>query len=81
MGVGVRKVIIVSGFDVVVEVLVKNIYPILLFLNKHTLSQFKTLIDVVCYDTYQKKYRFTIIYNCISVHYNLRCRVLTKVKE
>lgn len=81
MGVGVQKVAIISGFDLVVEVLVKNVYPILLFLNKHTLSQFKTLIDIVCYDTHRKENRFSIVYNCISTHYNLRCRVITKVKE
>jgi len=81
MGVGIRKVVIISGFDIVVELLVKNVYPILLFLNKHTLSQFKTLIDIVCYDTPTQKNRFTVIYNCISIQYNLRCRLVTKLNE
>jgi NADH:ubiquinone oxidoreductase subunit C len=81
LGVGIEKVCIISGFDIVIEVLAKNIYIILLFLNKHTLCQFKTLIDIVCYDEPKKKNRFSIIYNCISFYFNLRCRVVTKVNE
>jgi len=81
MGVGVRKVGIISGFDIVIEVLSKNVYPILLFLNKHTFCQFKSLIDIICYDKVKKKNRFSIIYNCVSVHYNFRCRLMTKVNE
>jgi hypothetical protein len=37
MGVGIKKACVVSGFDIVIEVVNKNIYPTLLFLNKHTL--------------------------------------------
>lgn len=29
----------------------------------------------------KKKNRFSIIYNCISFYFNLRCRVVTKVNE
>jgi hypothetical protein len=37
LGVGIRKASIVSGFDLVIEAVNKNIYPILLFLSNHTL--------------------------------------------
>jgi hypothetical protein len=37
MGVGVQKATVVSGFDIVIELIHKNIYPILLFLNNHTI--------------------------------------------
>jgi hypothetical protein len=37
MGVGIQKASVVSGFDIVIEVINKNIYPILLFLSNHTL--------------------------------------------
>jgi hypothetical protein len=37
MGVGVKKTCVVYGFDIVIEVVNKNIYPTLLFLSKHTL--------------------------------------------
>lgn len=54
MGVGIKKVSIVSGFDIVIEVVNKNIYPILLFLSNHTIWQFKSLVDIVCYDVPKK---------------------------
>ena len=78
---GIKKVLIVSGFDIVIEVIAKNIYLILLFLNKHTLCQFKSLIDIVCYDIPKKHFRFSLIYNLLSVHYNLRLKVVTKINE
>jgi NADH:ubiquinone oxidoreductase subunit C len=81
MGVGLKKVSIVSGFDIVIEAVKKNIYPVILLLNNHTLWQFKSLIDITCYDTPKKIYRFSLIYNLISIHYNLRIRVLTKINE
>jgi hypothetical protein len=35
--VGIKKASIVSGFDIVVEVVNKNVYPLLLFLGNHTI--------------------------------------------
>jgi NADH dehydrogenase (ubiquinone) Fe-S protein 3 len=81
MGVGIQKASVVSGFDIVVEVINKNIYPILLFLSNHTLWQFKSLLDIICYDMPKKFYRFSLIYNLISVHFNLRIRIATKINE
>jgi NADH dehydrogenase (ubiquinone) Fe-S protein 3 len=81
MGVGVQKATVVSGFDIVIELIHKNIYPILLFLNNHTIWQFKNLTDIICYDVPKKFYRFSLVYNLISIHYNLRLRVLTKINE
>jgi hypothetical protein len=37
LGVGIQKASVVSGFDIVIEIINKNIYPILLFLSNHTL--------------------------------------------
>jgi NADH dehydrogenase (ubiquinone) Fe-S protein 3 len=81
MGVGIKKACVVSGFDIVIEVVNKNIYPTLLFLSNHTLWQFKSLVDIVCYDVPKKMYRFSLVYNLISIHYNLRLRVVTKINE
>jgi NADH dehydrogenase (ubiquinone) Fe-S protein 3 len=81
MGVGIKKACVVSGFDIVIEVVNKNIYPTLFFLSNHTLWQFKSLVDIVCYDVPKKKNRFSLIYNLISIHYNLRLRIMTKINE
>lgn len=81
LGVGIQKASVVSGFDIVIEIINKNIYPILLFLSNHTLWQFKSLVDIICYDMPKKLYRFSLIYNLVSVHFNLRIRIVTKINE
>lgn len=81
MGVGIKKASVVSGFDIVIEVVNKNVYPVLLFLSNHTIWQFKNLVDIICYDIPKKFYRFSLIYNLMSIHYNLRLRIITKINE
>jgi NADH:ubiquinone oxidoreductase subunit C len=81
LGVGIKKVSVVSGFEIVIEIVNKNTYPTLFFLNNHTMWQFKNLIDIVCYDIPNFFYRFSLIYNLISIQYTLRLRVITKIKE
>ena len=39
------------------------------------------MMDVICYDTIGKSYRFGLVYNLLSVQNNLRIRVITKVNE
>ena len=70
-----------SGFDIVIEISSKDLYSIIYFFNKHTLCQFKTLIDIICYDKIKSSYRFTLIYNLLSIKYNLRIRILMQVNE
>lgn len=81
LDVGIKKMWIGSGFEIVIEINSKLIYPVIYFLNKHSLCCFKSLIDFVCYDTPEFKYRFSLIYNLISIQYNFRCQVLTKIQE
>lgn len=57
------------------------IYIILIFLKKHTLGQFKILTDILCYDYPGKKFRFSIVYNLLSLDLNYRIKVFTKLKE
>jgi len=58
-----------------------NIYPIFFFLKKHTYCQYDCLVDIVGYDTPGKRLRFGIIYNLLSVRYNTRIKVVTKVSS
>ena len=39
------------------------------------------MIDVICYDTLGKKFRFFLVYNLLSPQYNIRLRVITKLNE
>lgn len=81
LGVGIQKVWVSSGFEIVIEISSKLIYPVIYFLNKHSLSCFKSLIDIVCYDTPASSFRFSLVYNLLSIQYNFRCQVLTKIQE
>jgi len=79
LGDSIKQVRVVSGYEIEIDVLSKNSFPVLFFLNKHTNSQFKSLLDIICLDTPGKHKRFFIIYNLLSVRYNFRLRVITKV--
>ena len=39
------------------------------------------MMDIICYDTLGKSYRFFLVYNLLSVVYNMRIRVITKINE
>jgi len=81
LGVGVNKIQIVSGFEIVLETAITNLYPIIHFLNKHTFCQSESLMDIVCYDTLGKTHRFCLIYNLLSVHFNCRIRIASRFPE
>lgn len=80
-GCGVKNIQVVSGFEVELEVPSKNIYPLVFFFNKHSLCLFKTMVDIVCYDVPGKLYRFSLVYNLLSVKFNSRIRVLSRIQE
>jgi NADH:ubiquinone oxidoreductase subunit C len=50
---------------------------LLRFLHSHLLCQFKSLVDIIVYDNPSAKFRFTIIYNLLSVAFNSRIFVCT----
>jgi len=81
LGKAIKEVNIVSGFEIEIKVLTKNIYPIIFFLNKHTLCQFKSMVDIICYDQPGQKNRFSIVYNMLSIKNGIRLRLLSKVGE
>ena len=80
-GSGISSIKVVSGFEVELKVSSKKIYPLVLFLNKHSLCMFKLMIDVVCSDVPGKSHRFTLVYNLLSVQFNTRVRVISKIQE
>lgn len=58
-----------------------SIRPLLYLLNRSSALSFEQLIDLVVYDRPGKKYRFTVIYNLLSVTYNNRISVLVELDE
>jgi NADH:ubiquinone oxidoreductase subunit C len=81
LGVGLKQIRIVLGLEIEISVASKNVYGVLLFLNKHTLYLFKSLTDIVCYDTISKTHRFFFAYVLLTPAFNLRMRLLTKINE
>jgi NADH dehydrogenase (ubiquinone) Fe-S protein 3 len=58
-----------------------NIYPILSFCKNHTLAQLEILIDIVVSDHPKDSYRFIVRYILLSVRFNYRISLFTKIKE
>ena len=54
---------------------------IIVFLKFHTKTQFKTLIDLSAVDYIEKKFRFEIFYNLLSLKKNHRILITTTVHE
>lgn len=81
LGKGINNIQIVSGFEIEIDSNSKNIYPLIFFLKKHSFCQCKSLIDIISSDTPFNDYRFSIIYNLLSVNFNLRIRVISKINE
>jgi len=79
LGISIKNINIVSGFSIEFAVLVKYIYPVFFFLKKHSLAQFNLLIDIICYDCIKEKKRFVIVYNLLSVRFNIRLSIRTKL--
>jgi NADH:ubiquinone oxidoreductase subunit C len=71
----------VRNHDLEIKVNSNNIYPVLYFLQKHTICQLDCLTDIICYDTPGKSLRFGIIYNLLSIRYNMRIRLVSKFKN
>lgn len=82
MGGGFLKHIrLVFGQEIEIKTSSKNIYPLIFFLNKHTLCQFKSMMDIVGYDSFKTQKRFFIVYNLLSINFGMRIRLLIKIDE
>jgi NADH/F420H2 dehydrogenase subunit C len=67
--------------EIVCSIPVKFILPCLLFLRDNSLCQFKILSSVTAVDYPEKRIRFEIIYELLSLRFNARIRVKTFVNE
>jgi len=81
LDMGFKNIQIVSGFEIEIEISAKYLYPLIVFLNKHTICQYKILTDMICSDTLGKVERFEVTYSLLSICYNSRLRVTCKLSE
>jgi len=81
LGVGRNNIKVVSGLEIEIYISNRYIYPLIFFLNKHSLCRFKCVMDIICYDTIGKLFRFGMVYNLLSLQNNMRIRIITKLNE
>jgi NADH dehydrogenase (ubiquinone) Fe-S protein 3 len=67
--------------DITLVVKKEYVKNVLVFLKNHTNCQFKMLTCISAVDYPAVKYRFTIVYELLSVRYNVRIRVKTFTDE
>ena len=66
-----------------IEIIIKKskMYPVFLFLEKYTWTQFKVLSDIIAIDYPGRVNRFDVIYQLLSIRYNIRLNVLVSTDE
>ena len=64
-----------------ISISVHQLLPILFFLKNHTYCQYKILSDLCVVDYPNKKKRFNIIYNLLSIRLNNRIRLKLSIHE
>lgn len=67
--------------EVAITVNEKKIKPVLLFFKNHVNSQCKILTSIAGVDYPERKNRFEIVYEILSIKYNTRFRIKTYVNE
>jgi NADH/F420H2 dehydrogenase subunit C len=59
----------------------QKLYALVYFLKNHMHTQFKVVTDITVIDYPKNKNRFLIVYNFLSIIYNLRIRINIRVNE
>jgi NADH-quinone oxidoreductase subunit C len=66
---------ILHGDELVVNVPLENIAQVLFFLRDDVNCQFKILTDICGADFLERDKRFEVVYNLLSIKYNMRVRI------
>lgn len=64
-----------------VKISYEYIHNLLFFLKHHTTFMFQQLIDISAVDYPERRYRFELFYNLLSLKYNNRITVTTAISE
>ncbi len=67
--------------ELVIYIYPNYLEPFFQYLKQDINSQFKMLIDITAVDYPSRSYRFEIIYNLLTIHYNSRIRVKSCLDE
>jgi len=77
----VKQVIWRNTFDLYLLSTRQVFKNLILFLQKHSNTQFSQLVDIVAFDTPGKKYRFSIVYILYSLKFNTRIFIQIQTNE
>jgi NADH/F420H2 dehydrogenase subunit C len=58
-----------------------KIIPVFFFLKYHTNCQYKIISDICAVDYINKKNRFILVYNLLSIRFNSRIRIKVSINE
>lgn len=67
--------------EISINIPLKKIIPIFFFLKNHTNCQYKLISDICAVDYPQRKSRFEVVYNLLSIRFNTRIRVKVLINE
>nr|AEP43336.1 NADH dehydrogenase subunit 9 [Phytophthora hibernalis]AEP43338.1 NADH dehydrogenase subunit 9 [Phytophthora hibernalis]AFP66905.1 NADH dehydrogenase subunit 9 [Phytophthora hibernalis] len=67
--------------ELCINISTNKLIPILFFLKNHSISQFKILSEICAVDYINKKKRFEIIYNLLSIRFNSRLKIKIIINE
>ena len=73
--------VLVSNNELSVESSKSNFIKIILFLKDHPNTSFDVLVDICAVDYPDRKNRFEIVYQLLSISLNLRMKLKLKIKE
>ncbi|XP_065303369.2 NADH dehydrogenase [ubiquinone] iron-sulfur protein 3, mitochondrial [Dermacentor albipictus] len=77
----VQKVQITPGDELEIMIAPEGVVPVLTFLKEHQNAQYTNIVDICGVDVPSRQYRFEVVYNLLSVHFNSRIRVKTYTDE
>ena len=68
--------------ELTIVVPVTHIHNVMYFLKNHTLAQYNILTDLICVDYPSRgHYRFDVIYQLLSIHYNSRLKIKVSIPD
>ena len=76
----IDKIVIIND-ELIIHSDPKHVKNLIFFLKNHTSSQFNQLVDIVGVDYPERKNRFEVVYNLLSMNYNSRIKVKTFTDE
>ncbi len=70
-----------AGDELVINVPLKDIYKVMVFLHEDKSCSFEQMMDVTAVDYPNREKRFDVVYNLLSLTYNHRIRVKASLNE